>query len=133
MERAVDGTGAELLRPLWGLDSEVILDELFEAKFQVYITCINKTKIKDGEKWIGKLLSYELLKESDSGLNLLGEFGEYHTMCVYSPLYTIDFRTLVKQNSKLNLPSNEYMLDKSIMISTNIKSSSCNNFYYWEF
>ena len=95
------GGGMRVYLPLWKADREECLDELLEQGIEVIFSCV-KSPFFNGS-WIGRTLNRDALaelrsmvereltkEEIDSGvkpLDLCGERGEYHTMCVNGPLY----------------------------------------------
>ena len=101
MERACEGAGIKCHLPLWDIEKEKTLNMLLEERFEVIFSCV-KSPFFD-ESWIGRkldhraiqdlkyIISRELKKaQMDSGvkpLDLCGERGEYHTMCIDGPLY----------------------------------------------
>ncbi|KAJ2963773.1 hypothetical protein NQZ79_g1199 [Umbelopsis isabellina] len=97
MPRAVEGTGVELIRPLWELPRSEILEDIWKHGFEVLISCLNVTKFDtdlDVETFVGKKLSKELLQKVRDhnekfgrDVDLAGEFGEFHTMVLDAPLF----------------------------------------------
>jgi len=87
--------GASVYLPLWKADRESILGELVEEGFHVIFSCV-KTPYFDAS-WIGRTLDLQRIQaiqklcqsqfENVKPLDLGGENGEYHTMCVNGPLY----------------------------------------------
>jgi diphthine-ammonia ligase len=97
MPRAVEGTGVELIRPLWELPRSEILEDIWKHNFEVLISCLNITKFDadlDVETFVGQKLSKELLQKVRDhnakfgrDVDLAGEFGEFHTMVLDAPLF----------------------------------------------
>ena len=81
--------------PLWKADREAVLCELLDEDFQVIFSCV-KTPYFDAS-WIGRPLDQQATDEmrklslvtydNTKPLDLGGENGEYHTMCLDGPLY----------------------------------------------
>ncbi|CEP14062.1 hypothetical protein [Parasitella parasitica] len=97
MERAVEGTGVALVRPLWQQDQSELLKEMWDRQFSIIVTCINQLKVRTSvmEKVkdvydVGKPLSQQGL-DAVAAINVnispTGEFGELHTMVLDCPLY----------------------------------------------
>ncbi|ORZ09149.1 hypothetical protein BCR42DRAFT_495032 [Absidia repens] len=92
MERACEEI-VLLIRPLWQLSRKGILEDIWERPFSVMVTCINRRKLpssdKEADSGVGDLLSPEWLKKhaEKDGADLAGEYGEFHTMVLDSPLF----------------------------------------------
>ncbi|KNC85387.1 hypothetical protein SARC_02421 [Sphaeroforma arctica JP610] len=84
--------------PLWQAGRLRCLETLIAEKFEVVFSCV-KSPWFDG-RWIGRSLSPEIVREMEQmalkppegspdskPLDLGGERGEYHTMCINGPLY----------------------------------------------
>ena len=99
MEECCERAGVRCRLPLWRMDRAACLDALLAEGFDVVFTCV-KSPFFDGT-WIMRRLDRDALAElraiADRGaragsrdgkpLDLAGERGEYHTMCVDGPLY----------------------------------------------
>jgi uncharacterized protein (TIGR00290 family) len=95
------GDGMRAYLPLWKKDRGESLNALLDEGFEIIFSCV-KSPFFDGS-WINRKLDLSALKEMeeiiDRGLtedqikrgikplDLCGERGEYHTMCVDGPLY----------------------------------------------
>ncbi len=82
-------SGIGVLTPLWGRDRLELLNRLLSYRFKLIFTCIKKPWFTDDN-----LLGMELKKDSlerlrainaETGLDICGEQGEYHTMVVDGP------------------------------------------------
>ncbi|KAI8987966.1 hypothetical protein BDF20DRAFT_853056 [Mycotypha africana] len=100
MERAVEGSGVQLIRPLWEQPQNELLTEMLEKRgFKILITCINLKKIpiavlqKVQEHFdVGRCLTRTALDtliaaHTNASLSPTGEYGELHTMVTECPLY----------------------------------------------
>lgn len=102
-EQVIDGDGKYMKAylPLWKAERSDCLHSLLEEEFVIIFSCV-KSPFFDGS-WIGRRLNEETLlelktlaetplkeeniKEGVKPLDLCGERGEYHTMCLNGPLY----------------------------------------------
>jgi diphthine-ammonia ligase len=89
--------GVKLLEPLFGKDTLVLFREMFLANptstFKATIIGVDTNHL--GEEWLGFTLSKDTAAEflsKTQGVDPLGENGEYHTICVESPLYSKTYR-----------------------------------------
>jgi diphthine-ammonia ligase len=89
--------GVKLLEPLFGKDTLVLFREMFLANptltFKATIIGVDTKCL--GEEWLGFMLSKDTAAgflSKTQGVDPLGENGEYHTICVESPLYSKAYR-----------------------------------------
>jgi uncharacterized protein (TIGR00290 family) len=94
--------GMNVHTPLWGRDRNTLLRQLLDRGFKVRFSCI-KTRWLD-ESWIGRELNDTSIAElrtlrEQTGLDLCGEEGEYHTLTVDGPQFMrgIDIRSYSKR------------------------------------
>jgi uncharacterized protein (TIGR00290 family) len=87
MERAVEGTGVRLIRPLWGQMEGEILKDMW--RFDIVVSCIDRNRIAQDEV-VGERLTPTLLQtilRTNRNVSPTGEYGEMHTMVLDCPLY----------------------------------------------
>lgn len=82
--------GVEVLTPLWGRDRLELLRRLLSLRFQVIFSCVKKPWFT--EEWLGMELDQETVErlrriQAETGLDLCGEQGEYHTLVLDGPLF----------------------------------------------
>lgn len=98
IEECCEKAGIESYLPLWKKNREECLNELLSEGYEMIYTCVKSPFFN--ETWINRPLNEDALKEmkdmiekgihTEKGVNVLdlcGERGEYHTMCVNGPLY----------------------------------------------
>ncbi|KAG0166900.1 hypothetical protein DFQ28_006936 [Apophysomyces sp. BC1034] len=88
MERAVQNTNVELVRPLWQCDRSVLLQEMWDQSFNIMITCVRTRKFCEEDvafASIGQELTPDWIKTVGQGG--AGEHGEFHTMVLDAPLF----------------------------------------------
>ena len=90
--------GMSVHTPLWGRDRNALLRQLLERGFKTRFSCV-KTRWFD-ESWIGRAVNDSAIAElrtirEQTGLDLCGEEGEYHTLVIDGPQFTrgIDIRS----------------------------------------
>ncbi|MBU1192684.1 MAG: diphthine--ammonia ligase [Gammaproteobacteria bacterium] len=96
--------GLSVHTPLWGRDRNTLLQQLLDRGFQARFSCVNTRWLN--EDWVGRALDATAIDElrsirEQTGLDLCGEEGEYHTMVVDGPCFTcgIDIRSYSKRVS----------------------------------
>jgi uncharacterized protein (TIGR00290 family) len=95
-------TGIKVIKPLWGLDRQSILEELIRGEFNIVFTCIKEPWLTDD--WLGRTLNRQTINylqdlHETRDIDICGEFGEYHTMTLDAPYFrkTINIRLFKKQ------------------------------------
>ena len=76
--------------PLWHLDRTVLMKRLLTNGFKVLFSCVKRPWFT--EDWVGRVLdnnAYGLLRRMavDTGLDICGENGEYHTLVLEGPSF----------------------------------------------
>jgi diphthine-ammonia ligase len=111
--------GIEIIKPLWDMSRQEILNELISQGFKAVFTCVKKPWFD--ENWIGRELNWRALEELKElkdkyGIDLCGEFGEYHTMIIDGPIFkeTIEISkfTKDKQNNAIFMRISEATLNQ---------------------
>ena len=85
------GTGVQVLKPLWEQDRKSILNDLLGSGIKVIYTCVKEPWMTPD--WLGRTIDAQAVKEMEvlhdkNGLDICGEFGEYHTMTLDGPFFT---------------------------------------------
>jgi uncharacterized protein (TIGR00290 family) len=80
--------GMQVHTPLWGRDRLTLLRQLLDNGFQVLFSCVKTGWL--GENWIGRELNDTAIADlrkvrEQTGLDLCGEEGEYHTLVTDGP------------------------------------------------
>ncbi len=90
MGRATEGTGVELVRPLWQIPRNELKQELANEGFDIVVSCANIEKLSQAisNDSVGKsyYYVYEKIKEIN-GIDRAGEAGEFHTMVLDAPFF----------------------------------------------
>ena len=75
----------EAVLPLWERDREEIVKEYISFGFKAKIVLVDASMLD--KRFLGQDLSYSLLKEiEESGADVCGENGEYHTIVYDGPI-----------------------------------------------
>lgn len=96
--------GMSVHTPLWERDRNVLLEQFLDRGFKARISCVD-TRWLD-ENWIGRELDAPAIValrgiRVQTGLDVCGEAGEYHTLVTDGPHFTrgIDIRSYSKRSS----------------------------------
>ena len=78
----------KVLTPLWGLDRRAILNRLVSLGFQVIFSGVKSPWLT--EDWLGREITKTVIEqlsslEQETGLDLCGEQGEYHSLVLDGP------------------------------------------------
>ena len=101
MDRACEGAGIKCHLPLWDIDKEKTLNLMLDEGFEIIFSCVkapffdetwinrrlDETSLAEMKNIIFKGLTEEQIESGLKPLDLCGERGEYHTMCISGPLY----------------------------------------------
>jgi diphthine-ammonia ligase len=86
--------GIELLEPLFGKETSTLFREMFsQPRFKATIIGVNTKYLSD--EWLGFTISSETAEDFLSRtrqIDPLGENGEFHTIVVESPLYSVAYK-----------------------------------------
>lgn len=84
-EAQLEVKGFKGVFPLWGANTQKILDEFFEAGFKT-IVCAADGDLFDKTQ-VGELLTNKLIQEVQTPIDPCGENGEFHTFCFDGPIF----------------------------------------------
>jgi len=97
IERVCNELGLELLAPFWGVDPEKFMRETIRLGFDVRFVGV----YADGfdKSWLGRKLDEQSLKEliklnSKYGVSLVGEGGEFESICLDGPIFKKRLETI---------------------------------------
>ncbi len=77
--------GIEAISPLFGEDEKELITEFLDAGFKAVIVCV---KVDGLSKLLGRVLDLEVVKDlEEAGVDLCGEYGEYHTLVLDGPIF----------------------------------------------
>ncbi len=81
--------GVKPLEPLWGKNTRELAEEILKAGFQYAIIAVNREKL--GKEWLGYTFrsvdDLEFFLRRNPGIDPVGEFAEFHTVILASPLF----------------------------------------------
>jgi diphthine-ammonia ligase len=84
IDRVCGEVGVKALLPLWGIDSERLLNDFMEAGFKAIIVSV-KAKFL-GKEWLGRQVDKKLASElKQLAIDVCGEAGEFHTFVYDGP------------------------------------------------
>jgi len=96
-EKVCANAGLQAVLPLWQQNRKELVLQMLDAGIETMIVSCNEIM---GERFIGKIITVELVDELESmGMDACGENGEFHTLVLNCPLFAE--RINVKVNRKL--------------------------------
>ena len=90
IEECAEEAGLQCWLPLWQENRDALVGEMLDRGFELVFSCVKAPWFE--AKDVGRQLDRGVLQElqtasASSGLDVSGERGEYHTMCLDGPLY----------------------------------------------
>jgi uncharacterized protein (TIGR00290 family) len=90
-----EGTGVEVLTPLWGRDRLEILKQMVDEGFKIVFTLVKSPWLTPD--WLGREITPDVLDELQAlsrtnGIDPCGENGEFHTMALFGPQFRHEVR-----------------------------------------
>ncbi len=109
IERVCKDMEIEAVFPLWGYDTNSLIQDFIENGFKSIIVAIDNRKLE--EKYLGKVIDYELINQlsEKENIDLCAEKGEYHSFVIDGPLfkkpvtYTLGEITTDNKNSYIEI------------------------------
>ena len=104
IERLAEEAGVKALEPLWGRNTGELAEEILNAGFEYAIMAVDKEKL--GKEWLGYTFrspqDLERFLERNPDADPIGEFGEFHTVVLASPLFEerFDIEVLSEEESE---------------------------------
>ena len=77
--------GIKAIFPLWKRDNLPIMYSFISLGFKAIITSINTGRLDD--RYIGKAIDLNFMRDFPSSANICGEYGEYHTFVYDGPIF----------------------------------------------
>ena len=84
-EKQLQGTGMELLFPLWGRPTRELAEEMLEGGLQARLTCVDPRALP--AEFAGRAFDRALLASLPPGVDPCGENGEFHTFAHAGPMF----------------------------------------------
>ena len=85
-ESKMQGTGLELLFPLWQIPTDQLAREMINGGLKAAITCLDPRVMP--EHFAGAQFSTQLLEELPEAVDPCGENGEFHTFAWDGPMFS---------------------------------------------
>ncbi len=83
--------GIQGVYPLWKQDTKALLNEFLGLGFKAITICVN-AKLLD-EKFVGRIIDEQFIKDLPDNVDVCGENGEFHTFVFDGPIFSkpVDF------------------------------------------
>jgi uncharacterized protein (TIGR00290 family) len=82
-ERMLQGTGLEVLFPLWGRDTAALAAEMIDGGLEAILVAVDPARLSP--RFLGRRFDRELLADLPPGVDPCGEHGEFHTLVLGGP------------------------------------------------
>ena len=77
--------GIKAIFPLWKQDNLQLMDSFISLGFKAIVTSINACRLDD--RFVGRAIDWEFMRDFPSSANICGEYGEYHTFVYDGPIF----------------------------------------------
>jgi len=84
-EDAMQDSSIEPVFPLWGKPTEALSREMVEAGLRAVISCLDPKKIS--AEFAGRIYDAFFLDQLPAGVDLCGEYGEFHSFAFDGPMF----------------------------------------------
>jgi uncharacterized protein (TIGR00290 family) len=84
-ESRMEGTGLELLFPLWQRPTRALALEMLAGGLRAVLTCVDPRVVP--ESFAGRAFDRALLEDLPAGVDRCGENGEFHTFAWDGPMF----------------------------------------------
>lgn len=71
--------------PIWQMDTQLLLQDFVLLGFKTLTCCVNAKWLD--QKWAGRLIDEEFIKQLPPQVDPCGENGEYHSFCFDGPIF----------------------------------------------
>ena len=84
--RVCKAEGMGVFHPLWQCSRQELLREFIDLGFKAMIVVTQADKL--GPEWLGRTIDGPVMRElAQTGIDICGELGEYHTLVTGGPLF----------------------------------------------
>ncbi|MDR0318876.1 MAG: diphthine--ammonia ligase [Nitrososphaerota archaeon] len=114
----LDPIGVKQYAPLFGKDPIAGLDEMLQLGFKCLIIEVD-TALGADKEWLGRIIDQNIISEikqrvAEKKINPIGEWGEYHTLVVDSPIYKKQIN-IEKANIEWKNTKGYYLIKKATL------------------
>ncbi len=71
--------------PIWGRDTTEVVESFISLGFKAFLTCVDGEKL--GEKFAGRPIDADLIRDLPDGVDPCGENGEFHSFVYDGPIF----------------------------------------------
>lgn len=98
----------EPILPLWKCERKMVITEFLESGFKAQIVIVDSKKL--GPDYLGRIIDMEILEDfANKKIDLCGENGEFHTLVIDGPIFTVPLN--IKKHGKPSLHSDYWIQD----------------------
>ncbi len=92
------------LFPLWHVEREVILGELLSNGYRCIVKSVNNERLP--KSLLGRPIDNDMIEEfRHHGIDICGEYGEYHTLVVDGPIFKKKLQYKIKEQLDFDVTS----------------------------
>ncbi|MBO6514971.1 MAG: adenine nucleotide alpha hydrolase [Bacteroidia bacterium] len=84
-ENQLQKVGITASFPLWKQDTRQLINDFIQAGFKAVVVCLNASKLDNS--FLGREIDEAFVKALPKGVDVCGEYGEFHTFCYDGPIF----------------------------------------------
>jgi len=84
-ERNLEKVGMKAIFPIWYRDTMELVQTFISLGFKAYLSCVASEKL--GERFAGRAIDSELIRDFPDGVDPCGENGEFHSYVYDGPIF----------------------------------------------
>jgi len=84
-ERNLAKVGMKVIFPIWHRDTLELVQTFINLGFKAYLSCVASEKL--GERFVGRAIDTELIRDLPDGVDPCGENGEFHSYVYDGPIF----------------------------------------------
>lgn len=92
-EDLVKKQGMNAIFPLWGRQTDELINEFISRNFKTITTCIDSERISND--FLGRVIDEKFINELPASVDPCGENGEFHTFAFKGPIFKKDIKFTV--------------------------------------
>ena len=90
VDRVCGEVNIKPIKPLWSMSPEQIINDFIDEGFEAFVVRVQANLL--GDEWLGRRIDRDFVSDLNRlgkklGVDICGEFGEYHTIVTNGPLF----------------------------------------------
>jgi uncharacterized protein (TIGR00290 family) len=94
-ERMLENTSLKPIFPIWGEDTQSLMEEFLKLGYQTIVTCVDSQQLNPS--FVGKVIDKEFIDNLSENVDPCGENGEFHTFVFDGPLFSTKIQFTISE------------------------------------